>query len=261
MLNLQSRLSNVVSEKDNLQTLIVKQHQDNVSQQVQEPKAFDFIALSKNNEGKEAKKLLEQELKQLLSNKTKLSENTTDAKAYQDELKVLSCHALLNEALKQPNEQLEHFAYVLDLMSKNKVRPTVQIEARSFEYAVLGKDRKSANGLLSNLTKDRTESISPIDTRYLLKFFTQCLKTDNLDGIAHLVNYCNRYSVDTSSYPIEKFRGALDHYLNRQFDLSKVMIFVKFYQRHIADRARSAFDQVDPNMKDLPDSTILGVSK
>lgn len=39
------------------------------------------------------------------------------------------------------------------------------------------------------------------------------------------------------------------------------MIFVKFYQRHIADRARSAFDQVDPNMKDLPDSTILGVSK
>ena len=82
-----------------------------------------------------------------------------------------------------------------------------------------------------------------------------------MDGIAHLVNYCNRYGVDTSSYPVEKFRGALDHYLNRQFDLSKVMIFVKFYQRHIADRARNAFDQVDPQMKDLPDSTILGVSK
>ena len=76
-----------------------------------------------------------------------------------------------------------------------------------------------------------------------------------------MVNYCNRYAVDTSEYPIEKFRGALDHYLNRDFDLSKVMIFAKFYQRHYADRARAQFDKVDSTLKDLPDSTILGVSQ
>lgn len=95
----------------------------------------------------------------------------------------------------------------------------------------------SASKIIAKLTSDRSELLSPIDPRYLQKFFTECVKKDYIDGVAHLVNYCDRYSVDTSNYPVNSFRSALDHYLNRQFDLSKIMIFLKFYQRHINDRA------------------------
>ena len=101
-----------------------------------------------------------------------------------------------------------------------------------FEYSVLANRLQYANDLLFKLTKDRTESLSPIDPRYLHKFFTQSLKKDNIDGVAHLVNYSERYGVDLSNYPINNFRSALDFYLNTKFDLNKVMTFVKFYQRH-----------------------------
>ena len=130
-------------------------------------------------------------------------------------------------------------------MHANNVKPTTQIEARMFEYAVLANRPQYANDLLFKLTKDRTESLSPIDPRYLNKFFTQCLKADNIDGVAHLVNYSERYGVDLSNYPINNFRSALDYYLNTKFDLSKVMTFVKFYQRHFSDKARKEFDKVD----------------
>lgn len=89
---------------------------------------------------------------------------------------MLSSHALLNEALGKKNDQLDHFSYVLDQLSVNKVRPTVQIEARCFEYAVLGNDMRAANDLITKLTNDRSETLSPIDPRYLRKFFLQCLR-------------------------------------------------------------------------------------
>ena len=54
-------------------------------------------------------------------------------------MKVLSCHALLNEALgKSNNESLEQFSYVLAQLGENRVKLTPTIAARMFEYTVLG---------------------------------------------------------------------------------------------------------------------------
>ena len=97
------------------------------------------------------------------------------------------------------------------------------------EYSVLGGRTQLANSTLVKLTKDRSESLSPVDPRFLSKFFEQSLQKDNLDGVAHLVNYSERYGTDTSSLPINNFRAALDFYLNKKFDLSKIMTFMKFY--------------------------------
>lgn len=138
---------------------------------------------------------------------------------------------------------------------------TPQIDARVFEYSVLAQQHQVANRTLVKLTKDYTHSLSPIDPRYLQSFFEQSLKKDNLDGVAHLVNYCAHYQVDTSAWPIGNFRGALDYYLNKKFDLSKVMTFMKFYSQHFADRARKEFDKVEPTQKVLSDETVLSVSK
>ena len=115
---------------------------------------------------------------------------------------------------------------------------TANLEARSLEYAILAGKSQVANDLLVKLTNNRESNLSSVDPRFLTSFFEQSLKQDNIDGIAHLVNFAERFGVDLGQYPINKFRGALDYYLNREFDLSKVMTFLKFYQRHFADRAR-----------------------
>ena len=103
------------------------------------------------------------------------------------------------------------------------------LRARTFEYAVLSGQNSLANDLLKTLSADWMESLSPIDVRYLDKYFELCLKRDNLDGVAYLTSYCDRYSVDTSRWNLGQFRGALDYYINDRFDLNKVMIFTKFY--------------------------------
>ena len=76
-----------------------------------------------------------------------------------------------------------------------------------------------------------TELHSPISSHYLSYYLRQCLKHDKIDGVAYLVNYIERYNVDTSAMPLHKFHSMLDYYLNHNFDLSKVMTFVKFYRR------------------------------
>jgi len=46
--------------------------------------------------------------------KTKFDPASKDPQVYEKELKLLSCHALLNEALNKPFEEVGHFAYVLE---------------------------------------------------------------------------------------------------------------------------------------------------
>ena len=114
---------------------------------------------------------------------------------------------------------------------------TPQLKARIFEYNILNGQLSNANDMLAKLSKDHTEHFSPIDPRYLESFFGDSIANDNFDGIAYLVNYCKRYGVDVSNFPIHKFRSGLDYYLNKRFNLSKIMTFTKFYQKYYGDLA------------------------
>lgn len=105
-----------------------------------------------------------------------------------------------------------------------------------FEYLVVRNDFELANTQLKQLTSDLTQSNSPIDSRYLSLYLKNCLQNDKIDGVAYLVNYCRRYNVDCSTMPLEKFHNMLDFYLNHSFDLSKVMIFGKFYKKYYEDK-------------------------
>lgn len=71
------------------------------------------------------------------------------------------------------------------------------------------------------------------------RFFTQAIKRDNFDGIAFLTNYCENFSVDTSAWNVSQFHSAINYYLNVNFNLSKVMIFTKFYRQYYGQRAAS----------------------
>lgn len=97
-----------------------------------------------------------------------------------------------------------------------------------FEYAVLVKQKDFANTLLQQLASQPT-SHQAINAYFLEKYFTQCVKADNLDGVAHLTNYCERNGVNLSEWDISQLRTGLHYYLNVNFDLSKVLIFTKFY--------------------------------
>ena len=58
--------------------------------------AFDFIGYKSAQAEKDPAKLAQSELKQLLQHRAKFDESSTDAKAFEAELKILSAHALLN---------------------------------------------------------------------------------------------------------------------------------------------------------------------
>ena len=60
----------------------------------------------------------------------------------------------------------------MNQMAANNIKQTPALDARLFEYSVLlGDKSKVSNDLLARLTDDRTESLSPIDSRYLSRFF------------------------------------------------------------------------------------------
>lgn len=130
---------------------------------------------------------------------------------------------------------LQQFEFVFSALDKNKMPLTPLVRGHMFEYLALRNDFELANNQLKFLTDDRTEFQSPVDSHYLQLYLTNCLKHDKIDGVAYLTNFMQRYNVDSSSMPINKFHSMLDYYLNHNFDLSKVMIFCKFYRQFYFD--------------------------
>ncbi len=61
---------------------------------------------------------------ELLTKCEKFDPESKDVSVYEHELKVLSQHALLKQALGKPNDLLDHFSYILGRMSANRVETT-----------------------------------------------------------------------------------------------------------------------------------------
>jgi len=57
------------------------------------------------------------------------------------------------------------------------------------------------------------------------------VSSDDFEGLANLVGYLENYGIDINDWDMNKFRSALDFYLNHSFDLSKLLTFVRFYVR------------------------------
>lgn len=136
----------------------------------------------------------------------------------------------LHKTTDDRDSLLSQFEFVFDALNKNSLPTTPLIRARMFEYLAVRNDVEQANTQLDRLTHDMTELESPVDPHYLRYHLNNCLKLDQIDGIAYLTNYFERYNVDVSDMPLHRFHSMLDYYLNHNFDLSKVMIFCKFYR-------------------------------
>jgi len=54
------------------------------------------------------------------------------------------------------------------------------------------------------------------------------------------VNYCQANDLDIGSWDIGRFRSALNYYLNVDFNISKVLVFSKFYSYYYRCRLNKA---------------------
>lgn len=56
-----------------------------------------------------------------------------------------------------------------------------------------------------------------------------CVKAENFDGIAYLTNYCEKHGLDMGDWDANNCRNLVNNCLNEKFDMSRVMVFNKFY--------------------------------
>lgn len=77
-------------------------------------------------------------------------------------------------------------------------------------------------------------------------FYQQSLRRDNLDGIAYLCNYCTEREVPFEIFDLSAFHNALNYYLNVQPNISKVMIFTKFYCAYYNERQKKLLTNAKP---------------
>ena len=192
-------------KRDQVHKNVQASHYSKVEQQIlPESKLFDVIEHEQNLSSKAGKDAIKKEIAFL----TKLSEETykfdpasTDVEQYELQLKLLSLQGLLLEDSKLP-AHLKQFDYILTQLDSNDIDHTPTIKARLFEYCVLSDNLSLANDQLSKLARDYTLALSPIDSRYLTEFFSRSVSDDNIDGVAHLVNYASRYDIDLGDFPI-----------------------------------------------------------
>lgn len=77
---------------------------------------------------------------------------------------------------------------------------------------------------------NQNQCSEPVNKQMLEQYFNKCLKKDNFDGIAYLTNYCDKNKVkEIAEWNMSNFRQALNYYSNVNFNVSKVMVFNKFY--------------------------------
>jgi len=96
-----------------------------------------------------------------------------------------------------------------------------------FAIAMSQGNIENASVMLKKVQQNGTQAI--IASSRLEDFFEQCLKIDNFDGLAYLADYVEGNNVDTTAWDLNRFRSALNFYLNHSFNLNKIMTFTRFY--------------------------------
>ena len=118
-------------------------------------------------------------------------------------------------------------------MKANGVKPDLQTEALLFSKSIHFGEIDPATVHLKNLVDSKAlYSHTPVKVEHLAQFFELCLKKDNFDGLAHLATYVERYQVNISGWEIDRFRSAIDFYLNHSFDINKILTFTRFYMHY-----------------------------
>lgn len=131
--------------------------------------------------------------------------------------------------------------------------------------SILGDLEHANEHLYKMLTATQKSPYSLLDASDLTAFYSKSLKTDNFDGLAHLINYVEQNNISIHEWDITRFRSAVNFYLNHSFDISKLLTFVRYYVAFgdsclrngsgVTDKDR--FDEVFGELEQLVDINAL----
>lgn len=81
--------------------------------------------------------------------------------------------------------------------------------------------QKDQMTLTSSLSRDTTGNI-----------FELFLKNDNFKGLNTLMNYMENKGMSSAHLSLSKFRSSLEYYLNSDFNIQNLIVFMRFYTHH-----------------------------
>ena len=64
------------------------------------------------------------------------------------------------------------------------------------------------------LSESKQNQFSVVDPQFLNQFYAQSLKSNNFNGLGHLMTYLEKYGIDISAWNINSFKGPLEFNLN-----------------------------------------------
>jgi hypothetical protein len=81
----------------------------------------------------------------------------------------------------------------------------------------------------------------PVDFMLFKDLFKLFVNRDNFKGLGSLINYAEERKLKLTSLDLSIFKPSLEYYLNHNFKLSNIMIFLKFY----VNKQESLFKEFD----------------
>lgn len=160
----------------------------------------------------------------------------------------------------------EKTGFLVRKMAENNVAYDQETHSLLFmRDSILGDLELANEHLYKMLTSTQKSPYSLLSAADLTPFYTKSLKTDNFDGLAHLINYVEQNDISIHEWDITRFRSALNFYLNHSFDISKLLTFVRYYVAFgdsclrngsgVTDKDR--FDEVFGELEQLVDVNAL----
>lgn len=108
-------------------------------------------------------------------------------------------------------------------------------------------------------SKNPEKDYRPVNVQLFKNLYELCLKRDNFKGLGLLINYAEEMKLKLSSLDLSLFKDSLDYYLNQNFKLSNVMIFMKYYT-YVHECLFREFDLTPKSLKNVSPAELLEYS-
>lgn len=83
---------------------------------------------------------------------------------------------------------------------------------------------------LRSLAENTKSLITPgLSSEDSIGAFKVLVDADRYNGLSALINYTTDKSIDLSELPLKRFRASVEKNLNQSFNMSNLLVFMKYY--------------------------------
>lgn len=113
----------------------------------------------------------------------------------------------------------------------------------NFEEAIKVSNSRDATG--------GVQTFMPVDIALLKDLFDLCIRRDNFKGLGLLINYAEERKMKILPFDLNSFKPSLEYYLNENFKMSNIMIFLKYYT-YMHECIFKEFNLTPQKIRELP---------